>query len=680
MREAEQMVAADSSSVLITEQTVRLLGKIAKRPDYQVTSQLTHLYLRLAKLDSKASVDLTTLINDIFLLAERVRGTEAGELLAAAGQELLVYMMKHGGLNPEQLQVAQQLLDKQTSFDFESESLSVIEDLKAGDTAAMLRLFDLMSQCSSLKEQYEIFDTQLSEVVTALQPHQGIPEMQVQAYRFLEHFIFQHSFNVKVGSAVQMYSVMETRYLTEDSFFTAMCFVKLLLVAEVPIKASLLRILKRLWFLFPSRRPTLRDPLIEVLRASAAGDTDQGKTAAKFLFYLRNDKEAEPDLKSILDHDEKLTALEELEEYSTSALVDPEIESTEDLDQLQVFAGFPLSVHISAGESVSYVIEAPEANCILTWGFATKAHDLSYSLSRVDLNTPQVIIDQQRIDCSNEPVVGAVVLQSPGFYKFVWDNTFSWFREKYLRYRITVLQPQRPLGLSSAALKGPIALQGQEDDAFVNPQGEVLEIGVEIKGTHISIMSQNENDELDLETLDELPLAVAGFIERICDPNLVYHRKIGVVQNVFRCHPELDELGSVAVARDVEAVALLSYHSMHPHTLIAVLLDLPFRSAVITRGRLLADEDGNSLGDLSRLPESDPVKAVASLLMMFGPAVVVVAGIKGVFLEFSEQVKEVVPVAIWQHSVLRQSIYGDRVTIEAAFKLQFLRQQYKHTF
>jgi hypothetical protein len=286
---------------------------------------------------------------------------------------------------------------------------------------------------------------------------------------------------------------------------------------------------------------------------------------------------------------------------------------------------------------------------------------------------PEVVFDYQRIECSNEPVVGALLIQSPGLYMFVWDNSFSWFREKYLRFRISVLKPDRPTVSTSLSPRGPIALQGEDDDVFVNPQGDILEVGVEIKGTAVGLRSQHESEDLLLESIEELPLRLAAFIDRICDPNLLYHKKIGVVENTFQSHYELGDLGSIAVARDVEAVALLSYHSLHPHTLVAVVLEPPLRSSVIHRGRLLTYEDGSSLGDISRLPEKDPVRAVANQMMVFGPATIIVIGLQGQFVDFSDKVKEIVPESIWQPSVLKESSIGNRVIPEAASKLHFLR-------
>jgi hypothetical protein len=108
------------------------------------------------------------------------------------------------------------------------------------------------------------------------------------------------------------------------------------------------------------------------------GEPEHSKRAAKFLYYLKHDPAADSEFKSILRQDETLNSLKKLGEYSLAALLNPEVESTESIDQIQVFAGFPLSLHIPAGESARYIVEIPEPNCILTWGFATKALDLSY--------------------------------------------------------------------------------------------------------------------------------------------------------------------------------------------------------------------------------------------------------------------------------------------------------------
>jgi hypothetical protein len=181
----------------VNEQTVRLIGKLARRLDYQLTTVLARLYLRISRLNPR--IDLTALVNDIFLLSERIKNTEVGELLSLEGQNLLANLIKDGGLSAEQQQVAQELLDSR-SLNFEAESRSSIEELKAGHATAMLKLFDLMSQRTSMKEQFEIFDSQLSEVVAAVHSQQDNPEVQVHSYRFLEHFIFQSCFYVKSGT------------------------------------------------------------------------------------------------------------------------------------------------------------------------------------------------------------------------------------------------------------------------------------------------------------------------------------------------------------------------------------------------------------------------------------------------------------------------------------------------
>jgi len=38
-------------------------------------------------------------------------------------------------------------------------------------------------------------------------------------------------------------------------------------------------------------------------------------------------------------------------------------------------------------------------------------------------------------------------VKEPGTYKLIWDNTFSWFTSKTLRYRLSVLRPLSQIDL-----------------------------------------------------------------------------------------------------------------------------------------------------------------------------------------------------------------------------------------
>jgi hypothetical protein len=145
----------------------------------------------------------------------------------------------------------------------------------------------------------------------------------------------------------------------------------------------------------------------------------------------------------------------------------------------------------------------------------------------------------------------------------------------------------------------------------------------------------------------------------------------------------LDSFGTVAIARDATALAYFSQRSLKTaHTLIAIVAEDGVRSAVLHKGKLLATENGHALGDLARLRLVSLSDGIAVLLGVFGPAVVVVTGrdMGQSIAALADEVRVKVPLEIWQHSVLRESILGKTVLVDAAVKLNALHYHFKHTF
>jgi hypothetical protein len=53
----------------------------------------------------------------------------------------------------------------------------------------------------------------------------------------------------------------------------------------------------------------------------------------------------------------------------------------------------------------------------------------------------KLVLKLERIDSSITPVKLVLFVQEPGTYKLIFDNTFSWFTSKTIRYRLSVLRP-----------------------------------------------------------------------------------------------------------------------------------------------------------------------------------------------------------------------------------------------
>ncbi|CAG9327825.1 unnamed protein product [Blepharisma stoltei] len=696
----------DASKILVTHidpkpfinsKTVLLLGKLSNNEDYQIVRYVGHIYTKICDIIPKTdSALLITLSNDILQLCDILSGTEVAENLQESVNGILVHLFKHGGLGAEQTQIVQRLLDKKPTIDVKAVLEPIIEEVKSNNPYGMNRLMDLLSSRESLKEQYLIFGNQLNPVINSLLGTSD-RDIYVKIQKILEHMIFQTHYNIRLSTYDQsseshLYTIVESKdySMFENVFYAAYNFLNILKPADIFITQNLLKILIRLWYAYPQHRPSLYTLIFNNLVEIASGGISEYKAkAAKFLHIITHSSDTDSEFKGKLESEAAIEGL-----FKNEAYIDQEIdllvaEDVIDFDDIQIIAGFPLSITIQPGEQKYYVIEVKEPNSILQWGFATEYYDVSYTLWRVDLPTPEVILHEEKVQCDQNPVSGIRLLKSPGLYRFSWDNSYSWFRSKHLRFRISLLKPFKHLKSEAKSRECSkiinIIHEDEVGDAcFTTPTKNVLEVGVHIKNNVIVLSALENNEAFEIEEEDQIPFLIAGFIDTVCEhANQEYSiRKIGITEKQMKYREGLEDLGAVAICRDVDAIGLLSQQSLHSNTLISVVIDEGLRSCVILRGRILIGDDGVPLGDISKLKNTDPGVGIATLLCMFGPAVVVISGqdFKEDIAALSERVSYLVPMQVWQHSVIRESVYGPHVAVVAASKLHFLHYRYKFAF
>jgi hypothetical protein len=148
--------------------------------------------------------------------------------------------------------------------------------------------------------------------------------------------------------------------------------------------------------------------------------------------------------------------------------------------------GYPSSLEVEAGCNQEKYLEVYSPNSIIYVGFATASNDINFELllyqghheeertvtfrraesSKTLVSNHHVVTDNfmneadpdqsnfrsiikiDRIDSSLNPVKIVLFVSEPGTYKIVWDNSFSWFTGKALRYRFSVLKPLSQLDLT----------------------------------------------------------------------------------------------------------------------------------------------------------------------------------------------------------------------------------------
>lgn len=111
----------------------------------------------------------------------------------------------------------------------------------------------------------------------------------------------------------------------------------------------------------------------------------------------------------------------------------------------------------------SYLIDIYHPFSIVYLGFATQSKDIKVHFSRIAefsdgkvKEVPEKIFINERIDCEQNPHRLVFLTEQCGVYKIKFDNSYSWYTSKLLRFRCLILEPaseERALGVSAIRKK-----------------------------------------------------------------------------------------------------------------------------------------------------------------------------------------------------------------------------------
>lgn len=699
---AKGIVQTRFSEGLVTEECLVALSKISKKFGYQLALEIAKFYKVLSETEPKIdSVLMFRLCCDIHLLCEHLNGTDIGYVLREICKEELSQLITSPTLSNEQHSVIHQILDSSPSLQTPILNL-IVEEIAENNPFGMNRLMDYFCSMDSIRDQYFRFPKFMQPVIAALNTNlsteEGIDrEIMLKLLEVLEHFVFRYNFNIQLSgydkSSPQYsrpYTISEIKLLSiyDDIFSTIMSILTILSSADVLITQNLITIFHRLWNIYPPHRSELFDMIFANLKEVAAGGTEEAKTnSTHFVMSMLQNKDTSPDFKGRLESEEMLSNFFQHETFESYEDIFELGEPTE-LDSLQLIVGFPLCANIPSGGQWTHLIEVPEAKCILSWGFATENYDLSFNLQRVDLPEAEIMISQQKVRCDESPASGIRLLNSSGLYMFTWSNSYSWFRSKHLRYKIFLLKPfKAEKQVVSKDLKSIINIISERSEV----RGvESLEIGVQVKENILRLTALDPNssdipsyilEEVSYLEKSEIALCISEFSDELLasNPAPISSIKLGIVQKNAEYIEGIEDLGNVAMSRDIHAVALLSQDNLQAHTLIAIIYEDGLRSCVVLKGKILLNENGESMGDLASFRDIDPAQGIGILLCMFGPAVVVLTG-----ESFGEDlstliasIRGYVPPEIWKESSIRESIYKTAAAVQSAAKLHYLHFKYK---
>jgi len=219
-------------------------------------------------------------------------------------------------------------------------------------------------------------------------------------------------------------------------------------------------LLKKIYFIFPQYKKKIEDLIIKNLINLCIYQKKEERLntieCRQFLHYLLNNEEDE-DLKSKLNKaiEEKGNSINiELEE---NILYDKTIVEYENLNfsNFNLRIAYPYLSIIEAGNQFSKYIEIDNPNSLIYIGVATNNYDINVKLFKYCPNITNEynyyddsndnihfieIYKIERIDCSEIPLKIILFCKEKGIYKLVFDNSYSWFNSKTVRYRLSVLK------------------------------------------------------------------------------------------------------------------------------------------------------------------------------------------------------------------------------------------------
>ena len=230
--------------------------------------------------------------------------------------------------------------------------------------------------------------------------------------------------------------------------------------------------LKRLYFIFPKYRKELEDlittSLINLISFDEEIVSESREPYESFLLYLlqNGDEDLKNKLKERILKKKELIKIDYLQKANEVKLEQINVES--DIIYLSDFnlhIGCPINIDIPAGDEEEKLIEIKYPNSLLYIGFNLPYYDINFHLIKYcpNINNSELANDKNEIKVqyeehrffyeifSLEKTQGAKIIlfiKSPGIYKALFDNKYSWFKSKLLRFRCTVLKEMNTLNMS----------------------------------------------------------------------------------------------------------------------------------------------------------------------------------------------------------------------------------------
>ncbi|KAM0733131.1 SEC14-like protein 2 [Formica fusca] len=105
------------------------------------------------------------------------------------------------------------------------------------------------------------------------------------------------------------------------------------------------------------------------------------------------------------------------------------------------------TVTVRKGKKLEFDISTLEKGSILSWEFRSEGHDIKFGILKKDTanGTQTEVIPIRRVASHQSDEIGILTCEDPAIYSIVFDNTYSFLRNKKVHYSVRVLPPTEDL-------------------------------------------------------------------------------------------------------------------------------------------------------------------------------------------------------------------------------------------
>ena len=368
---------------------------------------------------------------------------------------------------------------------------------------------------NKLNEQYYVLDSMEENI--------EIPDnLYVTQYHGKEY----HNMKILNQALYELDSVKKILLKHTRIFSLATSLLNCLILFQDSFKAQFacFLILKRLYFIFPKYLNEISDlivtNLINLISFNEKIVEEYKDIFEPFLIYLI--QKGEENLKNKLierlnkiKHELKKDYLN-IENNNNLDIEKNNVES--DIIYINNFnlnIGCPINIEISAGDEEEKIIDVKYPNSLLYIGFNLSYYDINFHLIKYCPNIDFSLMSNEKSEKKHQyedqkffyeifkldKSKGAkivIFIKNPGIYKIIFDNRYSWFNTKLIRYRCTILKEVNNLAISPYNSNDDIKLEKKESTDDINNIDNNKEEEEKDDNIKINVKLDNKVNEQDV--------------------------------------------------------------------------------------------------------------------------------------------------------------------------------------